>query len=111
MAIRLPFTPSVFNYRVGTTIEGVQYLFDVRWNGREQAWYFDLLDQDADMIRAGIKIVLGAMLGVRCADPRFPNGEFVATDLSNSGVDAGFDDLGVRVIVRFFTAEELFDGE
>ncbi len=105
--VTLPLVPSIAFYRIGTTLDQTQYLIDVHWNGREQAWYMDLLDQDANMIRAGIKIVLGALLGVRCAAPEFPNGAFIATDTTNSGVDATFTDLGTRVIVRYFPAEDL----
>ena len=107
MATQLPFIPNEFQYRVNTVVEGTEFIFDMRWNGRDSAWYMDLLDIEGDIIRAGMKIVLGSAIGIRSADARFPDGFFSASDLSNSGVDAGFDDLGVRVVVFFFTFEEL----
>ncbi len=107
MATQLPFIPSEFDYTVNTVIEGTEFIFDVRWNGRDSAWYMDLLDVDGVMIRAGMKIALGSPMGIRVADASFPDGFFSPSDLSNTGVDAGFDDLGVRVVVFFFTNEEL----
>jgi len=107
MSTQLPFIPSEFNFRVNTVLEGTEFIFDVRWNGRDSAWYMDLLDVDGDLIRAGMKIALGSPMGIRVADARFPDGLFSPSDLSNSGVDAGFDDLGVRVVVFFFTNAEL----
>lgn len=108
MPSALPLVPSVFNYRVGTSFEGVQYLVDVRWNGRDAAWYLDLLEEDETPVRLGMKVVLGAVIGGRAfADADFPAGVLIASDLSNEGRDATFDDLGTRVLVYFYTHAEV----
>ncbi len=103
----LPFAPSLPNQRFGTTLDDVQYLFDVRWNERDAAWYFDLLAEDETPIRHGIKIVLGAALGGRVAAAAFPRGVLMAADTTGAGVEPGLDDLGTRVVVYFFTLAEL----
>lgn len=105
MPFLLPFesTPS---YRFSTTILNRQFVFDVRWNYREEAWYFDILDEAEEPIILGTKIVLGAMLN-RTRDPAFPRGIIIASDLSNTGQDAGLNDLGDRVQVYFYPEEEL----
>jgi hypothetical protein len=99
------------NYRVGTMLGGVQYVLDVRWNGRASdgagAWYLDISTSAGVLIRAGIKIVLGALLGRRSVSPDFPRGVLIAADLSGAGVDATLDDLGTRVVVYFYTFDEL----
>jgi len=102
----LPLIPSVPSYRFGTTLGDISYVVDVHWNARDGAWYMDILDENANTIRGGIKIVLGSRLGRRCVSPLFPFGVLVATDLSGAGIDAGLDDLGTRVQVAFITAEE-----
>lgn len=107
MPQQLPLRPSIPNYRVGTKLGGVSYVLDVRWNGRADAWYLDVLDEGADPIRVGIKLVLGAALGRRCVDPRFPPGILMASDTSGAGVDATLDDMGDRVQVFYFPPEEL----
>lgn len=107
MPVLLPFVPSVPNYRVGTTLDGRTYILDVRWNGRDAAWYFDILAEDETPIRRGIKVVLGTSLGGRVSDPAFPQGIIAASDLSGAGIDAGLDDIGTRVGVYFFTFDEL----
>ena len=105
----LPLKPSIANYRVGTTLDGTAYVFDVRWNGRDAAWYLDVRDAEANIIRRGIRIVLGALLGRRCTDPRFPRGVLFASDLSGEQREAGFDDLGTRVRVYFYTPAEYLE--
>ncbi len=105
--VQLPFIPAVPFYRFSTQLDDAQYIFDVRWNDRDGAWYFDLRTEDATMIRAGIKIVLGALLGDRSASANFPPGVFLASDLAGTGVDAGIDDLGSRVCVYYYSRDEL----
>lgn len=105
----LPLVPSVPFQRFSTTLDGVPYVIDVKWNGRAGVWSLDLLDEDEDPIRSGVRIVLGAVLGRRgiaLTDPRMPTGFLVAIDLSGEGVDAGLDDLGDRVQVHYYSADE-----
>lgn len=105
----LPIDSDSPNYTMGIVIENIGYTFAVIWNeGRPPqlagAWYFDLLDESGDTenpIASGIKIVLGALLGGNCTDPRFPNGAFFASDISGKNADATINDLGTRVKVYF----------
>jgi len=106
MAVQLPFETGSGFYQFTSTLDGVDYLFDVRWNERDSAWYFDLLTVDGEMIGSGNKIVLGSSPGFRTADERWPNGPFVVTDTSESGLDATYEDIGTRVLVFWYTAEE-----
>lgn len=107
MPVLLPFKPSIPFQRVSTTLAGIEYVLQLRWNGRDEAWYLDVLTEDEDVIRAGVKIVLGSLLGRRSVDVRFPPGVLIATDHSGAGVDASLDDLGVRVAVYFYTLAEM----
>jgi hypothetical protein len=107
MAVTLPLVPSIPNYRVGTVLDDVQYILDLRWNGRASAWYMDVLAVDESPIKHGIKLVLGSVLGRRVADSRFPQGTLMAADLTGAGQEAGLDDLGVRVAVFYFSPGEV----
>jgi hypothetical protein len=99
--IVIPFQPSIANYRMSVPIDGTVYTLDVHWNGRDSAWYFDVSTVEDVLLYAGIKIVLGARLGIQCQRADFPLGYFVALDSSGAGIDAGFDDIGTRVQVVF----------
>jgi hypothetical protein len=54
----------------------------------------------------GIKVVLGIQLGRRCLRAPFTNGVFVAVDLTRSGAEAGFDDIGTRVEIRRYSLDQ-----
>lgn len=105
--VAIPLDPTVGpHYRVGVTLSGEQFLFDVRWNGRDEAWYLDVRADDATAIRTGIRVVLGTLLGGRVVDPRFPPGFLQAVDLTNSGTEATLDDLGTRVQIYYYPFED-----
>lgn len=107
MAVRIPFVPSIANYSFSTTLDSQRFEFIVRWNEFDQGWYFDLLDEHEGVIVAGAKIVLGTILMSGSTDPRMPPGMFIVLDSTRSGLDANFEDLGTRVTVIYFSADEL----
>lgn len=107
----LPLIPSNPNYRFGTSLDGVQYVIDIRWNARANlgggAWYMDVLQADQTPIRMGLKVVLGCVLGGRVTAPEFPQGALFAVDQSGLDVEASLDDLGTRLIVVYVPAADL----
>lgn len=110
----LPFVPSVPFYTFTTTIEGEPYLFKVRWNSRDSAWYFDVLTDDGEVLREGIKVVLGAYLGRVSTERFFETGVLWAIDTTSQAKEATFDDIGTRVEIRYYSALEvqaLLDGQ
>ena len=100
----IPLVPSIPWYRITTQIADTPYIFDVRWNVRDAAWYFDLFEIDETPIASGIKIVLGVPLGRRIKHALMRCGAFVAKDISGKWKDAGLDDLGTRVQLRYYSA-------
>lgn len=106
----IPFIPSDNNYTLQVPLGGVVYLFDVRWNARDLAWYFDLRNADQTPIVYGVKIVLGGQLAHWCRDPFFRENVLQVDDTSGAMRDAGYDDLGVRVVVLHTTMAEARGG-
>lgn len=103
----LPFQPSIPNYRFETILNDLPYVFDVRWNERDSAWYFDLYEEDTHPIELGIKVVIGTYLGRTSTHPLFARGVLAVIDTSGAYEDAGFDDLGTRVEVRYYDIADL----
>jgi hypothetical protein len=104
--ILIPFQPGIASYQLAVNILATEYILDVRWNERDSAWFFDLLDENSNQIVSGNKIILGGLLAKTASD-KGPRGVFIAKDTSGNGQEAGLDDLGTRVIVRFYTPEEI----
>lgn len=106
MSTFLPVAPSDPNNQFQVSLNDDVYTFDVRWNTRDEAWYFDLTDAEGRVIVAGVKIVLGALLGRRSSHPFFRQNVLVAIDTTLENRDPGFDDLGTRVLLKHMTAGE-----
>lgn len=105
--VDIPVIPSEAHYRFGVVIEDVGYLVDVRWNARDTAWYLDWYTLEEKIIALNLKVVLGAYLGRRYPVPPFSNGVLVAVDTSGNEVEAGFDDFGTRVVLRYILVIDL----
>ncbi len=110
-AVTLPCKPSIGLYTVGTTLLGDDYTFKFAWNEREDedvgAWRMSIYDANNTTIATGIKIVLGAFLGSHTDHQLFRNGVLIAVDLSQQEIDAGFHDLGARVVLQYVPVLEL----
>lgn len=104
----LPLVPSVGDYTFTTTINGNTYNFRVRWNARASLWFIDVADPSNVPIASGIAVVLGEPLGISFAytDP-FMTGRFFARDTTGANREATFDDLGLRVIVEYWSLNDL----
>lgn len=115
----IPFIPSNGNYDFDVDIDGASYHFDVRWNSRDEvpatasregvdgAWYFDISESDGTPIARGLKITVGSYIGRYSTHELFEKGVIAAIDTSGAYRDPGFDDLGTRVEVRYYTVEDL----
>jgi hypothetical protein len=108
MILELPIDAVEKNYAVSTVLEGETFTFAVRWNGRADSWFFDLYDVNGEIIIAGVRIVLGVILGRRSTDDRMPAGTIQAADLTNTGTEATRDTLGISVKVFYFTSDHEF---
>lgn len=116
--LEIPLRGGIGYYDMGTSIQGVHYWIDARWNASSSpgpnpgdpprgAWYLDFFESDRTPIILNQKLVLGTYIGRRSQHPLFKNGVFVAIDMTNTGTDARFDDLGGRVILEYIPVIEL----
>lgn len=87
-------------------LDGREYVISFVWNARESRWFVELLDENADPIVSGVKVIPNFPLLRRVVDPRCPPGELAALD--NAGDDPiVFADLGTRAILVYYSAAEL----
>jgi hypothetical protein len=99
----IPFTSDPFQ---GFTVPlgDARYTFDVRYN-ETGVWTFDLTrESDGAMLLSSVPILLGQDILEPYA---LGLGGLMAVDLGGETLDAGADDMGVRVVVGWFSTEEL----
>jgi hypothetical protein len=112
---RIPFTSDP-NATFTASIDGVDYQFDTLYNERASVWTFDLsLAKTGAPLVTGVPILLGCDL---LAPYGLDIGSLYAVDLTAAAqreqaghrsqpVDAGPEDLGVRVMVVYLAPGEV----
>jgi hypothetical protein len=103
MPVLLPLTSTKEQFTVQLGVWSLTFL--VYFNDRSQLWMFDVSDARAnETLLCGAPIVLGQDL----LEPYiFGIGSLVAIDTSQQGDEAGPDDLGDRVVVAYYTPDEM----
>lgn len=112
MIVEIPIAVTTLDMRQTTSLDGSPYVLDLSWSDRSQSWYLSLFQQrETDVITPvlqGVRISIGYPLLVPAAavDGR-PPGELIAIDTSDTGTDPGFADLGARVRLYYYDADEM----
>lgn len=107
MPVLIPFQPSENNYRLVVPIDGLVYLLDARWNTVDNAWYFDMYEEDESPVMINVKVLLGVRIGRVNAHPFLDTHVISVLDTSSTSTEAGFGDLGGRVQVVVTSAGEV----
>lgn len=99
MPVSIPFLPSDTNYTLVCPLDDIHLSFDVHWNSRDKAFYFDIYESDDTVVALNIKVVTGIPLGRRSQHSFFKDHVITAVDTTGAGKDPGYDDLNRRVLV------------
>ena len=104
MILELPLSSGpaqIFTTQLGET----KYSFDVKYNDRSGVWTLDLYEAATQaLLAASLPLVIGQDL----LEPyNFGIGSLLCVDTTGQGLDAGPDDLGDRVRVYWFSADEV----
>lgn len=100
--LEIPIIADVPLFEIRTTLNGREYLLIFDWHDRESRWYLSIESIDREPLARGIKLLSNRPLLRKRVDPRLPPGALMAVDVLESGVPAGFNDLGTRVRLIYF---------
>ena len=89
------------------TLDNSIYLLSIAWNGRDNAWFLSIAEQDGISILDGIKIVPGYELIRRFKDTRLPPGALLSTDMTDTGDYPTRNNLGTDVKLIYMTEAEV----
>lgn len=97
------FTDPLYVMRV--KLDGVEFVFDFDYNGREDRWYFHLSTGDGTNLVSGVKVVPNVRLLERYQDPRMPRGYLIALALRDNDEPPGLLELGKDRAVTLYYYE------
>ncbi len=95
ISLPTPADLGAFFYRL--SLNGGAFTLDFQLNEREDAWYFDVIDDAGNAVREGVKIVTGWDLLLRVAQGNRPTGRFIAIDTQLLNRDADAQSFGDTV--------------
>lgn len=108
MSTVLPIDQTGSWFQFQTELDGVTYGFEFRWNEREGFWFCTMRDGEGNAIVSGRKVVLGPLFAkYRSREPVWPAADVYALDTGAGDVDAGYADLGRRVLLIYATDAEI----
>jgi hypothetical protein len=96
-------------YDQRTQLEGVEYLFQFRYNFRRELWTFSLQALDGTDILTGQTVHVGIPLNRRAVGG--PPGLFIAVSETDDIESPTFDELGARVKLVYLSAAEVAELE
>jgi hypothetical protein len=107
MILELPLVSDQPHFDFEYVLDGVNYVFEFRWNDRAGEWFFDVRLEDGTDVLSGLKVVLDFPLGARSRHASRPPGMLIAFDSSGKQAEAGLEDLGSRVRILYFDKSEI----
>ncbi len=107
MSVLIPLRDDLEHFSEQVELDGRTFTLEFRWNAREEAWYLSVADADENSLATGVKLVVGWPLLTRYASADMPPGQLMADDTSGRDQEAGLTDLGRRVLLFYFNAEEV----
>lgn len=106
--LTMPFDAVSKNYQIRVVLDEVPFRFNVRYNVREGYWYLDLLNDQSEPLRMGLKIANDVPLFARMPSAtERPFGDIITVDTTAANNDATRDDLGDRVLATYADADEI----
>jgi hypothetical protein len=93
--------PQIGNYLFSVSLDGTDYVIDLKYNAREDSWYFDVVGIEGNQIRSGLKcssnwVPLRTMSNI----PR-PLGEIILIDTRLRPQDPTLEDIGNTVLLGY----------
>ena len=106
MVIVLPTRTDVPHYDFEIDLDGATYPLELRWNDRAGAWLLDVRDVLGEILLSGRRVSVDLPLLGRIRDPRLPAGELVAVDTSGRATGPAVNELGGRVRLLYYGADD-----
>lgn len=84
-----------------TTLDGIAYVFEFKFNNRLNKWIMDILTTSNEIIVSGIIMQTNLPLLQNYYHLDIPQGDLFCVDMENENKDAEIDDLGTRVLLMY----------
>ncbi len=109
--LEIPLTPDTPDFRQVASLDGAAFVLDFSFSARTNSWYVSVLQQREDAeptpIAEGVRLAVNYPVLAGIVFDGRPRGELLPVDLTGQGLDPGYEDLGTRVLLYYYDAEEM----
>ena len=105
--LTIPTSTVLASYRFTIELDGAVYGIHLAFNTRDERWYYDLFDEEGNLLRASLKLATGwPSMRLDKSNDR-PPGDIFPIDPTNQDNEAGLSDLGDTVTLTYVEEESL----
>lgn len=102
----IPTFPELEAYRMTLALDGVSFVLSFRYMARLDSWYGYLYQIDGTPLHTGLRLAAGVEPFRLLKDARRPDGRFALVPHSDDDKDPGEGELGDRVFLVYFDADD-----
>lgn len=88
-------------YKFQVDIDNKTYIFNIRYNTRNELWHCDLMDDQENHIISGQPLLLGINLFKRFNHPDAPQRDFFIINYNNKYIEMNYDNVGVDTFLQY----------
>jgi hypothetical protein len=109
LQLRIDLTNTGQGHNLRYQLDDAFYVFNFRFNGVSQLWYFDLFDDDENLLYGGCAVtisegteddqIIDLLSPVRYKD--VPPGRLFAIDTGGTFTESGLEDMDERVVFLY----------
>jgi len=100
--LQFPTIKDLAHYTFELPLDGTVFRFKFKYNSREEAWYFNILDLNNVILRAGVKVVNEwSLLRLWPALTGRPLGSIITVNLGKVPAPPTLDQLGEDVVLTY----------
>jgi len=100
--LRFPTITGLEHYIFELPLNGTVFRFKFKYNSREETWYFNVLDLNNNILRAGLKVVNEwVLLRLWAARTGRPLGDIVTVNLGAVSAPPTLTQLGAEVVLTY----------
>lgn len=93
-------------YSQVTSLDGVSYELEFRWNSRDEAWYINIFNTSGTALAYGIRVVTDWPLIRRMTVAERPAGSIIALDTTGTGTMPTLTTLGTVIQLVYIDEDD-----
>ena len=98
-----------YDYQIA--LDDITYRINLQWRERQESWYLTLFGSNDETMFSGVRMTIDTPLGWRLTGRKIETGFLILLDTESTKESCGYEDLGRRCQLMYFSNSEFSDLE